>query len=91
VLNEGTEKSEVRNAALLFGLQLLLNLGWSASFFGLRSPLFGLIDIALLWTAILLTIIAFSRISRPASLLLLPYLAWVSFASFLNFTILRLN
>lgn len=91
VLEEGLEKVQVRKAALLFGLQLLLNLGWSASFFGLRSPLAGLVEIVLLWFAILATITVFNRISRTASLLLVPYLLWVSFATFLNLTIVQLN
>jgi tryptophan-rich sensory protein len=57
----------------------------------LQSPLAGLADIALLWIFIVLTMLAFARVSKPASLLLVPYLAWVSFASYLNFTILQLN
>ena len=91
VLGAGWEKREVKIGAALFAIQLILNLGWSASFFGLQSPLAGLIDIFLLWICIVLTMVAFSRVSKPASLLLVPYLAWVSFASFLNFTILQLN
>ena len=91
VLGAGWEKNEVKTGAALFAIQLMLNLGWSASFFGLQSPLAGLADIALLWIFIVLTMLAFARVSKPASLLLAPYLAWVSFASFLNFTILQLN
>ncbi|NTU92963.1 MAG: tryptophan-rich sensory protein [Chlorobiaceae bacterium] len=91
VLEVGMEKKEVRQSAALFGLQLFLNLGWSASFFGMRSPLAGFVEILILWLAIVATIVSFSRVSRPAALLLVPYICWVSFASFLNFTILRLN
>lgn len=91
VLEVGMEKKEVRQSAALFGLQLFLNLGWSASFFGMRSPLAGFVEIVILWLAIVATIVSFSRVSRPAALLLVPYICWVSFASFLNFTILRLN
>ena len=60
-------------------------------FFGLRSPLAGLVDIVVLWLAILATIILFFRISLPAGVLLLPYIGWVSFAAVLNAAILRLN
>jgi tryptophan-rich sensory protein len=91
VLGAGWEKKEVKAGTAIFIVQLLLNLGWSASFFGLRSPQAGLIDISMLWVMIVLTIALFFRVSKPASLLLLPYLFWVSFATFLNFTILRLN
>lgn len=83
-----------RDAALPLGLfvaQLVLNLIWSGLFFALRSPGLAAIEIVLLWAAILATLVAFWPISRWASLLFVPYLVWVSFASFLNFTIWRLN
>ena len=80
-----------RQAQVLYGAQLALNALWSVLFFGLRSPLAGLVEIGLLWLAILLTVVAFARISLPAALLLLPYLAWVSLAAFLNFGVWRLN
>ena len=91
VLDNGMDKKPVKISALLFGIQLVLNLGWSASFFGLKSPLAGFVEILVLWLFIVMTIAAFARISRTASLLLVPYLLWVSFASYLNFVILRLN
>jgi len=91
VLDTGKDKKALDSAAKLFGLQLFLNLGWSASFFGARSPLAGFVEILVLWAAIVATITVFARVSRPAALLLVPYLLWVSFASYLNFTILRLN
>ncbi|TNJ39654.1 tryptophan-rich sensory protein [Chlorobaculum thiosulfatiphilum] len=91
VLGAGWQKNEVKTGVALFAIQLILNLGWSASFFGMQSPMKALVVIALLWIFIVLTMFAFARVSKPASLLLAPYLAWVSFASFLNFTILQLN
>ena len=75
----------------LFAIQLALNLAWSMIFFGLQSPGLALLEILVLWTAILLTILAFSRISRPAGWLLVPYLAWVTFATALNAAIWLLN
>lgn len=80
-----------RHAFALYGAQLALNLLWSALFFGLRSPLLGLVGILLLWLAIAATLIAFARHERLAAALLAPYLAWVSFAFFLNLAIWRLN
>ena len=76
---------------LLFGVQLTLNAAWSPIFFGLRSFGWALADIVALWLAIVATRVAFLRVSAPAGLLLVPYLAWVSFAAVLNFAIWRLN
>lgn len=75
----------------LFGLQLALNMAWSVLFFGLRSPGLAVADIGLLWAAIAGTLVAFWRVSVPAGVLLLPYLAWVSFAALLNYAIWTLN
>lgn len=75
----------------LFILQLALNVVWSWIFFSLHRPGWAFAEIILLWTAILATLIAFWQQSRWAGWLLVPYLAWVSFASLLNFTIWRLN
>jgi tryptophan-rich sensory protein len=87
-----SEKDGKKNAAYaLFGVQLLLNLGWSAVFFGLHSPGAALAVIIALWLAILLTIIRFRMLSPTAGYLLIPYILWVSFATALNFTIWRLN
>lgn len=79
--------ARARGALTLWAVQLALNLGWSAAFFGLRSPLAGLVVIALLLAAILATLAAFRRWSGWAAALLLPYLAWVGFASLLNLSI----
>lgn len=78
-------------AMALFAVQLILNIAWSALFFGLRSPGAALAEIAGLWVAIAATIAAFSRTSSLASWIMAPYLAWVSFAGALNFAIWRLN
>ena len=64
---------------IFFLIQLIFNILWSAAFWGLRSPLLGLIDIGLLWVAILLTTRYSLNISKAAGLLLLPYMCWVSF------------
>jgi tryptophan-rich sensory protein len=82
---------KLKMALIFFFAQLIFNMLWSAAFFGLRSPLLGLIDIVLLWFAILLTIQNFLRVSRTAGLLLLPYILWVSFAAVLNFSLWILN
>jgi benzodiazapine receptor len=80
-----------KKALVIFGIQLILNVFWSFLFFGLKSPLYGLIDILFLLAAIILTIAFSFKISRYASILLIPYLVWVSFATILNYTILSLN
>ncbi len=80
-----------RTALLLFVLQLVLNSVWSLLFFGLHRIDLALIDIILLLASIIATTIAFYRHSLVAAWLLIPYLAWVSFATVLNFAIWRLN
>lgn len=75
----------------LFLVQLCLNLLWSALFFGLQMPGLALVEILFLLAAILATALAFRPVSHTAFLLLLPYLAWVSFAAFLNLRIWQLN
>jgi tryptophan-rich sensory protein len=82
---------DARSPVILFGIQLGLNALWSFLFFGLRSPAAGLAGILVLLIFIIATTMTFFRVSRPAGLLLLPYLAWVSFASFLNYAIFVLN
>ncbi len=78
-------------ALQLFALQLALNLGWSLLFFGARWIGGALIEVVLLWVAIAATIAAFRRHSQWAGILMMPYLAWVTFATALNFAIWRLN
>ena len=75
----------------LFVAQLALNVAWSAIFFGLRRPGWAFVEIVALWALILATVIAFRRISPTAGYLLLPYLAWVTFAAALNLAIWRAN
>lgn len=75
----------------LFKWQLGLNFTWSLVFFGLRSPILGLINIAVLMWLIWKTMHRFYRISKPAAYLMVPYLAWVAFASILNLAIVLLN
>jgi translocator protein len=86
-----TGSRPVRVPLVLFGIQLVLNMAWSGLFFGLRSPGAALIEIVFLWWAILATTIAFWRCSALAGSLMLPYLAWVSFAAALNLAIWNLN
>jgi tryptophan-rich sensory protein len=86
------EYSHKRSLALmLYGGQLALNFIWSFLFFSLRSPSLGLIDIILLCLLISLTIIKAWSVSRLASLLLIPYLVWVMYATSLNAGIWLLN
>ena len=75
----------------LFGGQLMLNIAWSFLFFGLHQPGWAFGEIVLLWLAIAATMASFFRRSQLAGWLLAPYLAWVSFASVLNFALWRLN
>ncbi|MGI8486161.1 MAG: TspO/MBR family protein [Thermomicrobiales bacterium] len=85
------DTENVNNARTIYRIQLGLNTLWSVLFFGRRSPIAGLINIVVLWVAILMTVVAFARISRLAALLLVPYLLWSTFAMVLNAAIWRLN
>lgn len=80
-----------RNAYYLFATQLFLNFWWSIIFFKFHSPAFALLDIIAMLVLITLTIISFSKFSKPAAWLLVPYIAWVSFATILNYSIWNLN
>lgn len=80
-----------KRALILFIIQLVLNTGWSLVFFGLQQPFWALIEITVLWIAILLTTVEFFKINKKAGLILLPYTLWVTFAAVLNFSIWQLN
>ncbi len=85
-------KQEVKNKALIFfAVQWVLNIAWSFFFFYLQNPWAGFMEILILWFFILLTIIYFYKLSKPAAYLLIPYLAWVSFATVLNYYLYLLN
>jgi tryptophan-rich sensory protein len=84
--------SKARTTALvMFAIQLLLNLAWSFIFFYFHALLWALLEILVLLNAIALTIRSFGKIDRRAAMLLLPYWAWVLFATFLTYSIWRLN
>jgi tryptophan-rich sensory protein len=91
IWNMGFGKREVKVALGIFGLQLILNGLWTPIFFGLHLIGLALIEIIMMWIAILLTIISFWKVSKPAALLLLPYILWVSFAIVLNAGLFFLN
>lgn len=78
-------------ALFVYGAQLVFNALWSVVFFGLHNPALGLFVIALLWTSIATTAVQFYKINRLAGYLFIPYIAWVSFAAYLNFSIVLLN
>ncbi len=88
--HEGEERP--REAALrAFWIQLALNFTWSWIFFQAKDPGWAFVEILLLVAAVLVTILRFGRFSRAAALLLLPYLAWIGFASYLTLRIWQLN
>ena len=76
---------------ILFALNGVLNVAWSALFFRLQRPDWAAVEVVLLWLSILVLIVGPTRHSTTARLLLLPYLAWVTFAAVLNVAIVRLN
>ena len=91
VWRKGLGIKNVKAALITFLVQLVLNVLWSAIFFGAKSLVGGAVVIVLLWIAILFTILRFFKISTVAGGLLIPYILWVTFASALNISILALN
>jgi len=91
IWQKGIKTHGIKNALLVFLLQLLLNGLWSIFFFGLRSPILGLIDILALIIVLILTIVKFYKIHKVAAYLLVPYLVWVLYATALNVAIVVLN
>jgi translocator protein len=85
------ENKKAKGAFWLFWVHLFFNAIWSIIFFGFQSPGWALIIIAIIWLFIVTMMIRFWKISHWATYLLLPYLLWVSFASFLNYFIWFLN
>jgi tryptophan-rich sensory protein len=80
-----------RSALKWFAVQLALNAAWPFFFFGMRRPGWAVVEIAVLWTAILITIVKSWPIHKLAAILLVPYILWVTFATCLNAAIARMN
>jgi len=91
VWRNGLNTAAGKTAAAAFILQLVFNGLWTPIFFGLKLPLAALGDIVILWLAVFATITGFWRVSKPAAILLIPYIVWVSFAAVLNAFICVLN
>ncbi len=91
ILTKDLTEKTVKIAVGVFGVQLFLNALWSYLFFGLTSPLYGLIGIVSLWIALAATIYTFQRVSKKASYLLYPYIVWVTIALALNYSIYVMN
>lgn len=84
-------KKKIKNYIFLFIIQFILNMFWTYIFFGLKSPLFGFIEIIILDILIIITIIKFKSISKAASYILIPYISWCLFASYLTLHVLIFN
>ena len=91
IWRQGWKKKKIKTAGIFFLAQLGLNFLWSPVFFGLRSPILGLINIVAMWILIAITMRKFYPFSKLAFYLLVPYLLWVSFATVLNAAIVILN
>ena len=87
----GLRKPAVRSAVFLFLVHLLINTIWSIIFFGGQNIALGFVDIGALWVMIIILTLRFDRLDPISAYLMLPYLAWVSFASVLNYNLWLLN
>ncbi len=86
-----SDDKRLSRAMFLYFLQLTMNFWWCVLFFGFGFYLFALIWLLLLWIAVLLMLIVFTGIDKPAGLIQIPYLIWLTFAAYLNLGILLLN
>ena len=84
------DKIKAKSAIIIFFVQLIVNVLWSILFFGLQNPGAAFAEIIILWFEIVITIYAFAKVSQTAAWLLVPYLLWVSFAAYLNYSIWQL-
>ena len=91
VAREGLERPDVRRALLVYAVQLVLNLGWTALFFAAERPGWAILEIAALFVMVIVTIVTFRPISSTAAWLLVPYTAWVAYASSLTIGIATMN
>lgn len=91
IWNKGLDSRFNRNAFILFIIQLVFNASWSIVFFGMHQLLISVFVIIILWLLIFANIAQFGKISKPAAYLLVPYILWVSFASYLNIAIYIIN
>lgn len=91
VWSKGLDDRAVKIGIALFAIQLVLNAAWSPVFFGLHALRLSFYVIIAMWFFIMLTIVRFHSISKPAAYLLIPYIGWVSIATVLNYFIMILN
>ena len=91
VVKKGFAAEGVKTAVFVFAAQLILNTLWSVVFFGGRTTLIPIFIITAMWVSILACVILFWKISKPASIMMMPYLLWVSFAAYLNVGVFYLN
>ena len=90
LLAEDTGDEKI-NAFIFYALQLVFNFFWPILFFGFAAYFISFVWIILLLALVLITAVKFYKLSKPAGLLLLPYILWVSFATYLNYTVFILN
>ena len=91
IITSGYGNIKIREALFFYGLQLIFNFFWSIWFFSFGWYLFSFIWLLLLWVLIFNTIASFYEINKTAAYLQIPYLLWVTFAGYLNFTIYLMN
>lgn len=91
VLTSDASPKDIRRAMILYAAQLVVNFFWSLIFFNLGNYLFAFVWLLLLWVLVLLTTWQFSKCSKTAAYLMIPYILWITFAAFLNYMIYILN
>lgn len=91
VISHGIKSPGVRSAVSYFIIQLVFNVLWSVFFFTLNFHMAALVDIVILLVYIIITTVKFFKVSKPAGVLMIPYIIWVAYAAVLNFAVVMLN
>lgn len=91
VMDSGADRNLIVKAFIFYGIQLLLNFFWSILFFNFSLYLVAFVELIAMWVTVMITAVLFFRVSTSASVLMVPYILWLSFAAYLNFAVYKLS
>ncbi len=91
VFTSNASKDKIKNSLIFYAIQLIFNFFWSLIFFNMQAYLFAFFWLLAMLAFIVITTVLFYKISKPAGIIMIPYIIWVTFAGYLNFAIFLLN
>lgn len=91
VINSGADRTLIIRALILYGIQLVLNFFWSILFFRYSLYIWAFIELIAMWGVVIATAVLFFRAARPAGILMIPYVLWLTFAAYLNYAVYKLS